>query len=58
MRSDMPEAERFQDWVCEEVLPSIREHGAYMTLDTLEQSFEDPNFLIALVEKLKKAQDE
>lgn len=27
MRSDMPEAERFQDWVCEEVLPTIRRTG-------------------------------
>ena len=29
MRSTLPEAENFQDWVCEEVLPSIRKHGKY-----------------------------
>lgn len=29
MRSNMPNAERFQDWVTEEVLPSIRKTGAY-----------------------------
>lgn len=29
MRSELPEAESFQDWVCEEVLPSIREKGFY-----------------------------
>lgn len=29
MRSDKPEAERFQDWVMEEVLPSIRKTGSY-----------------------------
>lgn len=29
MRSDKPQAEAFQDWVCEEVLPSIRKTGAY-----------------------------
>ena len=28
MRSDKPQAEPFQDWVCGEVLPSIRKHGA------------------------------
>lgn len=37
MRSDKPQAEPFQDWVCGEVLPSIRKHGAYMTNDTLER---------------------
>lgn len=29
MRSQLPSAERFQDWVCEEVLPSIRKTGGY-----------------------------
>lgn len=29
MRSKLEEAERFQDWVCEEVLPSIRKTGVY-----------------------------
>ena len=28
-RSRKPEAEKFQDWVCDEVLPSIRKHGIY-----------------------------
>lgn len=29
MRSDKPQAEPFQDWVCGEVLPSIRRTGSY-----------------------------
>jgi prophage antirepressor-like protein len=29
MRSDKPDAERFQDWVFGEVLPSIRKTGSY-----------------------------
>lgn len=29
MRSNLPDAERFQDWVVEEVLPSIRRAGSY-----------------------------
>lgn len=31
MRSQLPNAERFSDWVCEEVLPSIRKTGLYST---------------------------
>ncbi len=30
MRSKLPEAAKFQDWVCEEVLPSIRKNGGYI----------------------------
>ena len=30
MRSKLPQAEQFQDWVVEEVLPSLRKTGAYM----------------------------
>ena len=33
MRSNLPNAEQFQDWVCDEVLPSIRKHGGYLTPD-------------------------
>lgn len=29
MRSKLPSAEKVQDWVCEEVLPSIRQTGGY-----------------------------
>lgn len=29
MRSNLPNAEKFQDWVVEEVLPSIRKSGSY-----------------------------
>ena len=29
MRSDLESAEKFSDWVCEEVLPSIRKTGSY-----------------------------
>ena len=32
MRSDKPQAEAFQDWVCGEVLPSIRKNGGYIAI--------------------------
>lgn len=54
MRSRMPEAERFQDWVCEEVLPAIRKTGAYMTDAALRRAVSDPDFLIGLAETIKK----
>lgn len=36
MRSDKPQAEPFQDWVCGVVLPEIRKHGGYMVAKTDE----------------------
>lgn len=30
MRSNLQNAERFQDWVCDEILPSIRKTGGYI----------------------------
>lgn len=56
MRSDKPQAEPFQDWVCGEVLPSIRKHGAYMTNDTLGKALTSPDFLIQLATNLKEEQ--
>lgn len=54
MRSNLPDAEKFQDWVCDEVLPSIRKHGAYMTNETLEKALTSPDFLIQLATNLKE----
>ncbi len=48
MRSKLPSAEKFEDWVVNEILPSIRKHGAYMTADTLEKALSSPDFLIQL----------
>ena len=38
VHSKLPSAERFEMWVFDEVLPSIRKHGAYMTDSLLEQA--------------------
>lgn len=54
MKSKLPDAEKFQDWVCDEVLPSIRKHGAYMTQETLEKALTSPDFLIQLATNLKE----
>ena len=47
-------AEKFQDWLAIEVLPSIRKHGAYMTDNTIEKALMDPDFLIKLATNLKE----
>lgn len=51
--SKLPGAERFERWVFDEVLPSIRKNGAYMTDDVLEQALTSPDFLIELASRLK-----
>lgn len=52
-QSRKPQAERFQDWVYDEVLPSVRKHGAYMTDQVLEKTLQDPDFMIGLLTQLK-----
>ena len=38
MRSNKPIAEKFQEFVCEEILPSIRKTGEYKMLEILEKN--------------------
>ena len=52
-KSRKPEAERFSDWVTDEVLPTIRKHGAYMTNEVIEKTLTDPDYLIQLATALK-----
>lgn len=52
--SKLPAAEQFEHWVFDEVFPTIRRNGAYMTDDTLEQALTSPDFLIQLATKLKE----
>lgn len=54
--SKLPSAEKFTDWVADEILPTIRKHGAYMTDQTLEQALTSPDFLIQLATQLKEEQ--
>ncbi|MET3657829.1 phage antirepressor KilAC domain-containing protein [Sporosarcina psychrophila] len=50
-------AEKFQDWLAIDVIPSIRKHGAYMTPDALEQAITNPDFAIGLLTNLKEEQN-
>ena len=56
--SKLPAAEKFESWVFDEVLPSIRKHGAYMTEDTIKKVIAEPDFIIQLATELKKEQEQ
>lgn len=50
-------AQKFQAKLADEILPSIRKHGAYMTNETLEQALLNPDTLIQLALNLKAEQE-
>lgn len=52
--SKLPSAEKFESWVFDEVLPTIRKHGAYMTNEVIERTLTDPDYLIQLATALKE----
>lgn len=57
MKAKNEAAERFQAKIADEVIPSIRRHGAYMTPETLERALLSPDFLLRLAQKLKEEQE-
>lgn len=52
-KSSAPNAEQFNSWLAEEVLPSIRRNGAYMTDAAIESIIADPESGIRLLMALK-----
>ena len=55
LSSKMPNARKFKHWVTSEVLPAIREHGAYMTD---EKAFDVVNNKDGLASLLQQAADQ
>lgn len=53
MKSKLPAAERFESWVMDEILPSIRKHGMYAQDELLD----NPDLLIAAATKLKEERE-
>ena len=47
MRSTKPDAEKFQDWVTEEILPTIRRHNMYLMPAVAKQVIESPETFLA-----------
>lgn len=56
-QSRKPQAEKFSDWVTDEVLPSIRKHGAYLTPDKVEEVLLNPDTIIKIAQNLKEEQE-
>jgi anti-repressor protein len=54
--SRKPETKLFKKWVKQEVLPSIRKHGAYMTPQKIEEVLLNPDTIITLATQLKEEQ--
>ena len=52
VHSKMPSAERFERWVFDEVLPTIRKHGAYLTKEKLWEVATSPEALMKLCSDL------
>lgn len=48
IRSKLPEAEKFETWVFDEVLPTIRKQGAYITESALRDMFQNSGLLAAV----------
>lgn len=57
MKAKNEAAEKFQAKIADEVIPSIRKHGAYMTPETLEAAILNPDTMIKLCTALKDEQD-
>lgn len=54
--SELPSAEEFESWIYDEVVPSVCQHGVYMTPETIEKTLSDPDFIIRIATELKKEQ--
>lgn len=53
MKAKNETAELFQAKIADEVIPSIRKHGAYMTPATLEKVLADPDAAIRILQEMK-----
>ncbi|KAF0524329.1 phage antirepressor [Pediococcus pentosaceus] len=57
LSSKLPNAKKFKRWVTNEVLPSIRKHGAYMTDEKIEEALLNPDTIINLATQLKEERE-
>lgn len=58
VHSKLPSAERFERWVFDEVLSTIRKHGAYMTKEKLWEVATSPEALLKLCSELLAEREE
>ena len=53
MSSKLPSAKQFKHWVTSDILPTIRQHGAYLTQEKVEEVLMNPDTIIKLATQLK-----
>lgn len=56
--SRKPEAKLFSDWICNEVIPTIRKTGAYITDGVLENMMNQPGFMDFFVDSYIKQREQ
>lgn len=57
MKAKNEAAEKFQAKIADEVIPSIRKHGAYMTENIIDKMISSPEFGIKLLTELKEEKE-
>lgn len=57
IKSKLPKAQQFESWVMDEILPTVRKHGAYMSNEVIEKTLTNPDFIIKLATQLKEEQE-
>ncbi|MDT4011856.1 phage antirepressor, partial [Staphylococcus simulans] len=57
-RSKLPQAEQFEEWIFDEVLPAIRKHGIYATDSVIEQTIQNPDYIITVLTEYKKEKEQ
>lgn len=58
MKAKNETAERFQAFIADEVIPSIRKHGMYATEVTIERMLGDPDAMIKVLTALKEEREQ
>lgn len=58
VHSKLPSAERFEQWVFDDILPTIRKHGAYLTKEKLWEVATSPEALLKLCTDLLAEREE
>ena len=52
LSSKLPSSKKFKRWITNDVLPSIRKHGMYMTDSLLEKVIKEPQIIITMAKQL------
>ncbi|MDO0996635.1 phage antirepressor [Staphylococcus hominis] len=55
--SKLESAKRFKRWVTSEVLPAIRKHGLYATDNVIENTLNNPDYIINILTEYKKEKE-